>query len=64
MDSTEECKCAWGKPVKSDVKHGMYEGVEHVQRRGEGGTIGVVVHEHCCEYARVCSSILTCTAEW
>ncbi|EJC97371.1 uncharacterized protein FOMMEDRAFT_24515, partial [Fomitiporia mediterranea MF3/22] len=55
MDSTEECKCAWGESVKSDVKHGLYEGVEHVQR--------VVVHEHCREYARVCSSSVACAAE-
>ncbi|EJD04705.1 uncharacterized protein FOMMEDRAFT_153777 [Fomitiporia mediterranea MF3/22] len=32
MDSTEECKCVWGKCVKSDVKQGLYEGVEHYAR--------------------------------
>ena len=65
MNGTEECKCAWGEPVKGDIKHGMVGGEGKCARgRREDCALGVVVHGHghCCERVLV-DCCLRCRVE-
>ena len=64
MDGTGECKRTQCGPIEDDVKHKMVgEEGEYARGRREDCTLGVIVHGHCCERARVCSSIVACAAE-